>query len=73
MERYKRCGIRINKEFVKKEIIYKYGSITKYCKKAGISRVRFWEIMNTPHLSKEVECLQKLSRDLEVSIDTILQ
>jgi len=72
MERYKKCSVRVNKEFVKRRVQYMYGSIDNYCYFADISRVRFWEIMNTPHLSKEVECLQKLASLLKVSIDEIL-
>lgn len=72
MQRYKKCTIRVNKELVKREIIYKYGSVTRYCRFVKISQVRFWEILRTPHLSKQAECLQRLARDLNLSIDTIL-
>ena len=72
MERYKKCTIRVNKDFVKRRVQYLFGSIGNYCKEADISRVRFWEIVNTPHLSKDAECLQKLARFLRVSIDEIL-
>lgn len=72
MERYKRCKVIVNGALVKREIIYKYGSITKYCKYAGISQVRFWEIINTPHFSKDAKCLQRLAQDLDLSIDKIL-
>ena len=72
MERYKKCTIRVNKDFVKRRVQYLFGSIGNYCHYADISRVRFWEIVNTPHLSKEAECLQKLANYLQVSIDEIL-
>ena len=72
MERYKKCTIRVNKDFVKRRVQYIYGSVENYCKHAKISRVRFWEIVNTPHLSKEVKCLQTMARLLDLSIDEIL-
>lgn len=72
MERYKRCAIRVNKELVKREVIYKFGSITKYCDYCCISRTRFWEIVNKPHLSKEALCLRQLARDLNLSVEDIL-
>ncbi len=72
MARFKKCNIRVNKSFVKREIIYKFGSINEYCKKSGFSRMRFWNILNTPHLTENVECLQKLAKDLDLSIKEIL-
>lgn len=72
MARFQKCDIRVNKSFVKREIIYKFGSINEYCKKSGISRMRFWQILNTPHLTEDVECLQKLAKDLGLSIKEIL-
>ena len=72
MNRYKKCTIKVNKEVVKREVVYKYGSIINYCRHAGISKMRFWQIVNTPHLTKEVECLQRLTRDLGLSIKQIL-
>lgn len=72
MERYKKCSIRVNKELVKRHICFKYGSIKKYCEEKNISRMRLWEIVNKPHLSKEEECLQTLAKNLNLSIDTIL-
>ena len=72
MERYKRCTIRVNKEFVKRRVQYMFGSIRNYCKYAKINRQRFYQIVNTPHLSKEVECLQTMARLLDLSIDEIL-
>lgn len=72
MARFQKCDIRVNKSFVKREIIYKFGSINEYCKKSNISRMRFWQILNTPHLTEDVECLQKLAKDLGLSIKEIL-
>lgn len=73
VERYKKCQIRLNKELVKRYVVFKYGSIKNYCEQVGMSRVRFWEIVNKPHLSKEAKCLQDLSKNLGISISDILQ
>lgn len=73
MERYKKCKIRVNKELVKREVLYKYGSITNYCKKHSISLVRYYEIVNTPHNSVDAKCLQELSQNLNLSIYDILE
>ena len=72
MQRYKKCVIRLNKEKVLREVRYKFGNVKNYCYYAHISTVRFYEIINTPHLTKEAPCLQKLTSLLQVSIDTIL-
>ena len=72
MERFKRCAIRLDKEKVIRLVNFKYGSVKKYAKEHGISRVRFYQILNEPHLSKNVESLQKLASNLDVSIETIL-
>ena len=72
MERYSNCSVRVNKDFVKRRVIYIYGSVENYCKKANISRFRFWKIINNPHVSKDVKCLQTLAKLLDLSIDEIL-
>lgn len=72
MQRYKKCTVRVKKDFVKRRVQYIFGSVENYCKQAKISRMRFWEIVNTPHLSKDVECLQTMARLLDLSIDEIL-
>lgn len=72
MNRYKKCTIRLNRELVKRHVYFHYGSIGNYCDLNNISRVRFWEIVNKPHLSKNEECLQKLAKNLHVSIEEIL-
>lgn len=72
MERYKKCLIKVNNDLIKRHILFKFGSIENYLKFAKISRVRLWKITNQPHLSKDVECLQKLAKDLELSIDDII-
>jgi len=72
MQRYVNCPFRVNKEVVKREIVYKYGSLKNYCKHAGYSRARFYQIISTPHLSKEVKCLKDLAKDLNMSVDDIV-
>lgn len=73
MERFKKCVIRLDRDKVIRLINFKYGSVKQYAKEHGISRVRFYQILNEPHLSKDVECLQKLASNLEVSIQKILK
>ena len=73
MERFKRCNVRVNKELVKREVIYKYGSITNYCKTNGISLMRYYELVNSPHSSENVKCLQELSKNLDLSIYDMLK
>ena len=72
MDRYKKCSIKLNKELVKRHVLFKFGSIKNYCEFAEISRVRFWQIVNKPHLTKEEKCLQTLASNLEISIDKII-
>ena len=67
-----KATIKVDKEKVMFHIRFKYGTIEKYLKAAGITRMRFWQVLNQPHLSKEVKCLQDLAKNLEVSIETIL-
>ena len=73
MERFKKCVIRLDKDKVIRLVNFKYGSVKQYAKEQGISRVRFYQILNEPHLSKDVECLQILASNLKVSIDEILK
>ena len=72
MERFKKCVIRLDRDKVIRLVNFKYGSVKQYAKEHGISRVRFYQILNEPHLSKNVESLQKLASNLDVSIETIL-
>ena len=73
MERYKNCVIRLDRDKVIKLVNFKFGSVKAYAKKYGISRVRFYQIVNKPHLSKDVECLRNLAVNLDVSIQEILK
>ena len=73
MERFKKCVIRLDRDKVIRLVNFKYGSVKQYAKEHGISRVRFYQILNEPHLSKDVECLQNLASNLEVSIQEILK
>lgn len=72
MNRFKNCMIKLDKDKVIRLVNFKYGSVKQYAKENGISRVRFYQIINEPHLSKDAESLQKLASNLEVSIETIL-
>ena len=65
--------IMLDQEKIKRLIKFKYGSIEKYCQDKNISRMRLWKILNNPHFSPDVKCLQDLSRNLEVSINEILK
>ena len=72
MERYKNCSIKINKEIVIRHICFNYGSVAAYCKVAKISRSRFYTVVSKPHFSENEKCLQKLAKDLGMSIYDIL-
>ena len=72
MNTHKRCTIRVNREFVKRTIQYKYGSIEKYCREEMISRMRLWEILNRPHRSVEEKSLQTLAKNLNVSVYSLV-
>ena len=72
MKRYNHCLITVNKDLVKRHVQFKYGTIAKYCAYAHITTMRYWEIVNRPHVSKEVECLKKLAKDLNLNVEDIL-
>ena len=72
MSRFQKCNIKVNKAFVKREIIYRFRTVTNYCKLHGISRMRLWQILNNPHSKEDVESLQKLAQSLDLSIQQIL-
>lgn len=72
MQRYKRCAIRVNKDKVNRYVKFKYGTIEKFCKIIGYSRVRYWQVLNKPHLSKSEKCLQDLASKIDLSIEEIL-
>lgn len=68
-----KCVIRVNKEFVNRLVKYKHGTIESFLKCYGITRMRYWQILNQPHLSKEVPCLKRLADFLSVSVDEIIK
>ena len=68
----KRAAIKLNKEQVNRLVRFKFGTIENYLKACKITRMRYWQILNKPHLSKDVKCLQDLANNLEVSIEEIL-
>ena len=69
----KKAFIKVDQEKVKRLAKFKFGTIENYLKYAGISRMRFWYVLNQPHTSKNIKCLQDLAKNLEISIDTILE
>lgn len=72
MEKTKK-EIRVNKDFVTRLVKYRHGTIESFLGCYGISRMRFWQILNQPHLSKDVPCLVKLADFLRVSVDEIIK
>ncbi len=68
-----KCEIRVNKDFVNRLVKYKHGTIESFCKCYGISRMRYWQILNQPHLSKEVPCVGKLADFLGVKVKEIIK
>ena len=65
--------VMVNKEFVTRLVKYKHGTIESFLQCYGITRMRFWQILNKPHLSKEVPCIKKLADFLSVSVDDIVR
>ena len=65
--------VKVNKEFVTRLVKYKHGTIESFLKCYGITRMRFWQILNQPHLSKDVPCIKKLADFLSVSVDDIVR
>lgn len=72
MERFKNCEIKLNKELIKRHIKFKYGSIKNYLKCANITKTRFWQIINQPHLSTESPCIVRLAKDLDLTTGEII-
>ena len=72
MERFKRCTVKVNKEKVIRLVKYKYGDVKAFCKELNVSRQRFYEVINTPHLSKESYALEKISKALDVDVEELL-
>ena len=69
----KKSEIRVNKDFVIRLVKYKHGTIKSFLSCYGISRMRFWQILNQPHLSKEVPCLTRLAEFLNVTVNEIVK
>lgn len=65
--------IRVNKDFVNRLVKYKHGTIESFLDCYGISRVRYWQVLNQPHLSKEVPSLIKLADFLGVTVEEIIK
>lgn len=65
--------IRVNKDFVNRLVKYRHGTIESFLEVYGISRMRYWQILNQPHLSKEVPCLTRLAEFLHVTVDEIVK
>ena len=72
MEKTK-AEIRVNKDKVNRLVKYKYLTIENFLKHWGISRMRYWQIINQPHLSLEVPSLVKLAYFLEVDVKEIIE
>lgn len=65
--------IRVNKNFVNRLVKYRHGTIESFLDCYGISRVRYWQVLNQPHLSKEVPSLTKLADFLGVTVEEIIK
>ena len=68
-----KASVRVNKKFVNCLIKYKYGTIGEFLKLYKITRMRYWQILNKTHLSKEVPCLKNLAEFLKISVDDMLE
>ena len=57
----------LNKDLVLGSIAWKYRTVSAYCRKAGISRVRFYAILNRIYVSKDSVAVRKLKDDLDLN------
>ena len=73
MARFKNCEIRVNKDYVNRLVKYKHGTIESFLGYYKITRMRYWQILNQPHLSKEAPCLKNLAEFLGVKVDEIIK
>ena len=73
MARFKNCEIRVNKDFVNRLVKYRHGTIESFLGCYHITRMRYWQIINQPHLSKEAACLKKLAEFLGVTVEEIIK
>lgn len=68
----RKAKVVLDKEKVNRLVKYKYGTIEAYLKKFHLTRMRFWQILNRPHLTKDVKCLKDLADNLNINIDEVL-
>ena len=73
MARFKNCEIRVNKDYVNRLVKYKHGTIESFLGCYKITRMRYRQILNQPHLSKEAPCLKNLAEFLGVKVDEIIK
>lgn len=68
----KKASVVVNKDLVNRLVKYHYGTIENYLKKFSISRMRYWQVLNMVHISKDVKCLQDLASNLQVEVEQII-
>ena len=68
-----KAEIRVNRDYVNKLVKYKHGSIESFLKCYKITRMRYWQILNQPHLSKDVPCLIKLADFLGITVEDMIK
>lgn len=54
----------LKKELILATVCYLYRTVSKYCKEAGISRTRFYKILNREYVGKNSKAVEKLRSDL---------
>ena len=68
----KKASVVVNKDLVNRLVKYHYGTIENYLQKFSISRMRYWQVLNMVHISKDVKCLKDLASNLQVEVEQII-
>ena len=66
------ASIKINKNIVRKYLYFEGHTVSSYCKKIGISRVRYYAILNRTYTSLNAPAIQRLAKDLGLKPEEII-
>ena len=66
-----RCTVTIDKEAVTRLIRLRYNTINSFVKAMGVSRVRYYQILNESHMDRNVPSIKKMAMLLMTSTKSI--
>ena len=72
MDRYKNCHVYLDKKKIIRYVVFKYHSVSAYCRINKISRVRFYEILNCPHCNSDADCIKNLAKNIGLKIEDLI-